>query len=81
MNLNFKYLLFNKSLSLSLQLNDIYRSNYLEQTGTVNGVLQNARYFFDTQNINLTINYRFGNNKIKSKKMESGNSSERNRAQ
>jgi len=81
LNLNFKYLLFNKSLSLSLQLNDIYRSNALQQTSTVNGVLQNARYYFDTQSINLTVSYRFGNNKIKGKKIASGNSSERNRAQ
>ena len=81
LNLNFKYLLFNKSLSLSLQLNDIYRSNALQQTSTVNGVLQNTRYYFDTQSINLTVSYRFGNNKIKGKKIASGNSSERNRAQ
>jgi hypothetical protein len=81
LNLNFKYLLLNKSLTLSLQLNDIFRSNPLQDTSTVNGVPQNARYYFDTQSLILTVSYRFGNNKIKGKKISSGNSSERNRVQ
>ncbi|WP_190277282.1 TonB-dependent receptor domain-containing protein [Taibaiella lutea] len=61
-----KALLFDKNLSISLNASDILVSQKARGVHIVTGqVIDN---YFDTRNLRLTLQYRFGNNRIKSKR-------------
>jgi hypothetical protein len=73
------WFLMNKKLHLTFRGNDIFRSAAERTTATVNGVFQRARYYYDNQAFQFSVSYRFGNNNIRAKKHQTGNSDERSR--
>ena len=76
----FQYLLLEKNLRLSLRITDIFRKERDRMRTTVNGVYQDGNYYHDSQSVQLSVSYKFGNNKLKEKHRETGNQEERNRA-
>jgi outer membrane receptor protein involved in Fe transport len=75
----FQYLLLDKNLKISLKANDIFRTEKIKVNSTVNNVYQEGVYYHDNQSLQLTLNYKFGNQKIKAVKRETGNEDERTR--
>jgi len=74
-----QYLLMGKSLKISLKANDIFRTEKIKVNSTVNNVYQVGVYYHDNQYIQLTISYKFGNQKIKPLQRSTGNEDERTR--
>ncbi|MBB4808302.1 hypothetical protein HNP38_003644 [Chryseobacterium defluvii] len=74
-----QYLLLDKNLRISLKANDIFRTEKMKQSSIVNNVYQRGIYYNDNQSVQLTVSYKFGNQKIKSVKRSTGNEEERNR--
>lgn len=74
-----QYLLLDKNLRISLKANDIFRTEKIKVSSIVNNVYQKGIYYNDNQSVQLTISYKFGNQKIKSVKRSTGNEEERNR--
>ncbi|SOD12658.1 TonB-dependent receptor [Pedobacter xixiisoli] len=74
-----QYLLLNKDLRINLRANDIFRSDRFRFSSTVNGVHRSSNYYFDTRLFQLSVNYKFGSNKIDVKKRRTGNEEERAR--
>ena len=74
-----QYLLMGKSLKISLKANDIFRTEEIKVNSTVNNVYQVGVYYHDNQYIQLTISYKFGNQKIKPLQRSTGNEDERTR--
>jgi len=74
-----QYLLMGKNLKISLKANDVFRTEKINVNSTVNNVYQNGLYYHDNQSVQLTISYKFGNQKIKSLQRTTGNEDERTR--
>ncbi|WP_157759854.1 TonB-dependent receptor domain-containing protein [Chryseobacterium piperi] len=74
-----QYVLMNKNLRISLKVNDILRTEKVRQSSTVNNVYQEGIYYMDNQYVQLSMSYKFGNQKIKSVKRATGNEEEINR--
>ncbi|MGX5686871.1 TonB-dependent receptor domain-containing protein [Chryseobacterium cucumeris] len=74
-----QYLLLDKNLRISLKANDIFRTEKMKQSSIVNNVYQKGIYYNDNQSVQLTVSYKFGNQKIKSVRRSVGNEEERNR--
>jgi len=66
-------------MNISLKGNDIFKSSAERNESLVNGVLQTARYYFDSRSVQLSINYKFGAKGLSAKKHQTGNSDERSR--
>lgn len=79
LSLSLQYLLLDKNLNISLRANDIFKSSAERNVSRVNGVLQTARYYYDSRSIQLSVSYKFGNKDLKAKKHNTGNSDERGR--
>jgi hypothetical protein len=79
LSITIQYLLLNKDLKISLKANDIFRTEKDNINSTVNGVYQIGMYYYDTQSIQFSISYKFGNKKIKVEKRATGNEEERSR--
>lgn len=77
--LSLQYLMLDKNLRFSVRGNDIFRTQATRQSTTVNGVFQEARYYYDSQSLIVSISYKFGNNDISAKRHRTGNQSERSR--
>lgn len=78
-SITFQYLILNKDLKISLKGNDLFRTEKTIGNSVVNGIYQNFIYYYDAQLIQLSVNYKFGNKKIKVEKRETGNEEERDR--
>lgn len=78
-SITIQYLLLNKDLKISLRGNDLFRTEKETGNSVVNGIYQNFIYYYDTQSFQLSLNYKFGNKKIKVEKRETGNEAERSR--
>lgn len=74
-----QYLLLYKDLRISLRANDIFKSDIYSFNSTVNGVHRNSNYYFDTRMVQLSVNYKFGSNKVNVRKRQTGNEEERAR--
>ncbi|RZK74228.1 MAG: hypothetical protein EOO92_17420 [Pedobacter sp.] len=74
-----QYLLFNKDLRINLKANDIFKTDRYRFSSTVAGVHRSANYYFDTQLVQLSLNYKFGNKKVEVKNRQTGNQDERTR--
>ena len=79
LSFSLQYLLFNKDLNISLRGNDILKTSAERNKSRVNGVLQTARYYYDSRSFQLSISYKFGNKDLKAKKHITGNNDERSR--
>ncbi len=73
-----KSLFLDKRLIISINANDILATQTVRGANVVTG--QTINHYFDTRNIRLMVNYKFGNNKIKEKRTHStGIEDEQNR--
>ncbi len=79
LSLSIQYVLLDKNLNISLRGNDLFKSSAERNESRVNGVLQTARYYYDSRSLQLSASYKFGNKALKAKKHKTGNSEERNR--
>lgn len=79
LSLSLQYLLLDKKLAISLRGTDIFKTQADRTTTTVNGIFQEARYYYDSRSVRLSISYKFGNKDIQAKKHQAGNSEERGR--
>lgn len=78
-SLGLQYLLLDKKLKLSFNADDIFKAQADQLSSTINGIYQEARYFYDTRVFYFSASYSFGNNNIKAKKHSTGNQDERSR--
>ncbi len=62
----FKSLFFDKKLIISINATDILATQKARGTNIMTG--QTINHYFDTRNVRLMVNYKFGNNKIKEKR-------------
>ncbi|WP_454059818.1 outer membrane beta-barrel protein [Elizabethkingia ursingii] len=77
-DISFKYLAFDKKLVISLVGSNIFNGiGYSYQM--MNGVKQSFRNIWDNQSFRVSLNYKFGNDKIKASNRQSGNTEELNR--
>ena len=76
---SFQYLILDKNLRFTLRGNDIFRTQATRQSTTINSVFQEARYYYDSQSLFLSVSYKFGNKNISAKRHRTGNQDERNR--
>lgn len=74
-----QYLLLNKNLKITLKGNDIFRTEIIKVNSIVNNVYQKGIYYNDNQSVQLTVSYKFGNQKINALRRSTGNEEERNR--
>jgi outer membrane receptor protein involved in Fe transport len=70
----------NKKLTLLLNAQDIFRTNFSTISSTTKNVNQYFTQYYDTQRINFSLNYNFGNEKSKTKQHKVSNEEEKNRA-
>ena len=77
LSMSLQYLLLKKDLKISLKVNDILKTDKIYQNSTVNGVFQEGIYYSDSRYIQISGSYKFGNQKIKSVKRQTGNEEER----
>lgn len=74
-----KFLLLQKKLQLTLAINDILSSNRPIYTSTSNNINVAYRNYYDNRFYRLSFVYKFGNNKLSTKKYDLGNEDERKR--
>lgn len=79
LDLGLRYNSLNKRWLFSINFQDILNSNNLGLRSVTNGISFNRQLEYDRQRIRFSIRYKFGNNKIKRKRVSFGNDSERNR--
>ena len=79
LSLSLQYLLLNKDLNITLRGNDLFKSSAERNESRVNGVLQTARYYYDSRSIQLSVSYKFGNKDISAKRHKTGNEAEKGR--
>ncbi len=73
-------LLLDKRLNLSLTASDILQSSAPVIHSTVNHLRETYTNFQVFSNVRLAVSWNFGNKKIKQKPVETGNKSEKERA-
>lgn len=80
LDIGLKVQLLKKKLQTSFVITDILSSSRPVFTTYNNGIKQVFRNYFDQRTLRITVNYSFGNSKIKSKQHTTGNEEERKRA-
>ncbi|WP_316793914.1 outer membrane beta-barrel family protein [Pedobacter frigoris] len=70
---------FKKELSITFNVNDVFRSSAMAKTTIVNGVRQKFTNFQINRFAQLSLNYRFGSKKETAKGHQTGNEDERGR--
>jgi hypothetical protein len=78
-SLAFQYLLWNKDLKISLRGTDIFKTEKINRSSTVNGVYNEGKNYYDNQSFQLSVSYKFGNKKSVPKQRITGNEEERSR--
>ncbi|WP_430613296.1 outer membrane beta-barrel protein [Flavobacterium sp. JP2137] len=74
-----KILLFENKLTLSLIGHDVLDGQRTTLTTFSNAIKHSYRNYYDTQSFRLSLNYKFGNAKLKLAKNRFGNEDERQR--
>ncbi len=77
-SLTARYMVKN-NLQLSLNLNDIFKTQLSKSSNYSNEIRNDFSSYYDARHIRLSIQYKFGNTKLKSINKESGNTEEQNR--
>lgn len=80
LDLGLKFSLLDKKLNCAVAVNDIFKRKATSVNTKTNGIDQTYYNYFDTRSVKVSLNYSFGNKKIKVKQRNSGNESEQNRA-
>ncbi len=79
LSFSLQYYMLDKNLRLTFRANDVFKGSRERSEAVINGVLQKANYYYDSQYFQLSVSYRFGNKKIRTKRNRVGNSEERRR--
>ena len=79
LSLAMQFLLLDKNLRLSIKGSDLFRKEVSSVTSIVNGIRQDGIYYYDSQALNVTASYKFGNKKIRVEQRETGNEDEKAR--
>lgn len=80
LDLGLKFSLLDKKLNCTVAVNDILKRKATSVNTKTNGIDQTYYNYFDTRSVKISLNYSFGNKKIKVKQRNSGNEEEQNRA-
>jgi hypothetical protein len=80
LDIGLKLQLLKKKLQTSFIVTDIFSGSRPVFTTHNNGIKQVFRNYFDQRSLRITVNYPFGNSKIKSKQHSTGNEDEKKRA-
>ncbi|WP_435263800.1 TonB-dependent receptor domain-containing protein [Tenacibaculum sp. nBUS_03] len=80
LDLGLKFSLLDKKLNCTVAVNDILKRKATEVNTKTNGINQNYYNYFDTRSVKISLNYSFGNKKIKVNQRNSGNEEEQIRA-
>ncbi|OSY88465.1 hypothetical protein WH52_06845 [Tenacibaculum holothuriorum] len=80
LDLGLKFSLLDKKLNCTISVNDILKRKATSVNTKTNGIDQTYYNYFDTRSFKISLNYSFGNRKIKIKRRNSGNQDEQNRA-
>lgn len=80
LDLGLKFSLLNKKLNCTVAVNDILKRKATEINTNTNEINQNYYNYFDTRSVKISLNYNFGNKKIKVKQRDFGNEEEQSRA-
>ena len=80
LDLGLKFSLLDKKLNCTVAINDILRRKATDVNTKTNGVDLTYYNYFDTRSVKFSLNYSFGNKKIKVKQRNSGNKDEQIRA-
>lgn len=75
-----KYLLLDKKLTLGINFEDIFRSDFSKYSNNSSNIQQSYKQYYDTRRFRFTLTYKFGNKNISIKKRDVGNDDEKNRA-
>lgn len=80
LDVSMKFLLLNQNLSITVTGEDLVDAQRPLMTYYSNGVKNDIKSYDDTRGFRISLNYKFGNNNIASKKRDFGNEDERSRA-
>ena len=80
LDLGLKFSLLDKKLNCTVAINDILKRKATSVNTKTNGIDQTYYNYFDTRSFKISLNYSFGNKKIRAKQRNSGNEEEQNRA-
>lgn len=80
LDLGLKFSLLDKKLNCTVAVNDILKRKATSVNTKTNGIDQTYYNYFDTRSFKISLNYSFGNKKIKVKQRNSGNEIEQKRA-
>lgn len=78
-DLGLKWILLEKDLQIKLVFSDIFKTNQSTIRSIVNGINQEYQNYYDNRQLRLSVTYRFGNKKIRSKRKQFSNENERRR--
>ncbi|THV62252.1 outer membrane beta-barrel family protein [Chryseobacterium candidae] len=81
LDLAFKMFFMKKILQLSVTGEDIFGSNRPTYTGYTNNIELKNKLYFDNQRFRISLIYKFGNNKLNTKQINSNNSEQKERVQ
>ena len=76
---SFKYLTLDKKLQISLNVNDILKTNKPIYTSYTNNTQIDYKNYYDLRMFRITISYAFGNKNIEVERKELGNEEEKER--
>ncbi|SFN24653.1 Outer membrane receptor proteins, mostly Fe transport [Chryseobacterium oleae] len=80
LDIGFKYLAFEKKLTIGLAFEDILKKNIEKNQNNSSDIRQTFNQYYDTRLFRLSLSYRFGNNKISVEQSRTGNQEEKNRS-
>ncbi len=80
LNTGIRFLFLENRLQLAIHGDDIFKTNKIRSFALTNNIQQEMNIYRDSRQIRLTIQYRFGNEKVKYKEKKSGNEEERKRS-
>lgn len=80
LDIGFKYLALDKKLTIGLNFSDIFKDSQPKFTDLSKEYVQSFHQYYDSQNVRLSLTYKFGNSKIAVNQHETGNKEEKGRA-
>ena len=69
----------NKKMEISAVVTDIFKTNAATYYCEVNNISQSSNNYFDLRRLNITVKYKFGNDKLKTTQHQAGNLEETSR--
>ena len=69
----------NKKMEISAVVTDIFKTNAATYYCEVNNISQSSNNYFDLRRLNITVKYKFGNDKLKTTHHQAGNLEETSR--